>query len=98
MFALDIWDTEFLGKFEGPLKKVLFVARGKEGRYIFAFNYDSFKVEGMCICRATTSCGLLSMVCLSLPPKLWYKPENMYIAGIIPGPHLPKGTQLNHYL
>jgi len=97
-FASDIWDAEFLRKFEGPTKRVLFVARGEEGRYLFAFNYDSFNVEGMRIRGATTSCGLLSMVCLNLPPEIRYKPENMYVAGIIPGPHSPKETQLNHYL
>lgn len=96
-FASDVWDAEFLRKFEGP-GKALFVARGTEGRYLFAFNYDSFNVEGMRIRGATTSCGLLSMVCLNLPPDIRYKAENMYVAGIIPGPHSPKETQLNHYL
>ena len=74
------------------------MARGREGRYLFAFNYDTFNIEGMQICGATTSCGLLSMVCLNLPPDICNKPENMYVTGILPGLHLPKETQLNHYL
>ena len=37
------------------------------------------------------------MVCLNLPPHLFYKPEYMYIAGIIPGPKQPTETELNHY-
>ena len=37
------------------------------------------------------------MVCLNLPPHLCYKPEYMYIAGIIPGPKQPMETELNHY-
>ena len=85
-------------KFKGPENKGLFVARGKEGRYLFVFNYDTFNVEGMRIRGAITSCGLLSMVCLNLPPDICNKPENMYVAGIIPGLHSPKETQLNHYL
>ena len=97
-FASDIWDAEFLRKFKGPENNGLFVARRNEGRYLFAFNYDTFNVEGMRIRGATTSCSLLSMVCLNLPPDIRNKPENMYVAGIIPGPHLPKETQLNHYL
>ena len=97
-FVSDIWDAEFLRTFEGPTKDVLFVTRGKEGRYLSIFNYDLFNMEGMHVHGATTSCGLLSMVCLNLPPEICYKAENMYVAGIIPGPHSPKETQLNHYL
>ena len=32
-----------------------------------------------------------------LPPDIHNKPENMYVAGIIPSLHSPKETQLNHY-
>ena len=97
-FALDIWDMEFLRKFKGPENDGLFVARRKEGRYLFTFNYDTFNIEGMQIHGTTTSCSLLFMVCLNLPPDICNKPENMYVAGIIPSPHLPKETQINHYL
>ena len=97
-FTLDVWDVEFLRKFEGPENNGLFVARGNKGRYLFAFNYDTFNVEGMRIHGATTSCSLLSMVCLNLPPDIHNKPENMYVAGIIPSLHSPKEMQLNHYL
>ncbi|KJA14254.1 hypothetical protein HYPSUDRAFT_208847 [Hypholoma sublateritium FD-334 SS-4] len=27
-----------------------------------------------------------------------YKPENMFLAGVVPGPHEPPLTALNHYL
>ena len=91
-FASDVWDVEFLRTFKGPTNDVLFVTRGKEGRYLFIFNYNLFNMEGMCVHGATTSCGLLSMVCLNLPPEICYKAKNMYVAGIIPGPHLPKET------
>lgn len=69
-----------------------------EGRYVFSLNMDFFNVEGMRIRGASTSCGIIAMSCLNLPIELRYKPENMYLAGIIPGPHEPRGTQLNHYL
>ena len=97
-FASDIWDTEALRKFEDSERKGLFVATGREGRYLFTSNYDTFNIEGMWIHGATTPCGLSSIVCLNLPPDTHNKAENMYIAGIIPSPHLPKETQLNHYL
>ena len=38
------------------------------------------------------------MACLNLPYEIRYKPENMYVAGIIPPPHQPSTTKLNHYV
>lgn len=38
------------------------------------------------------------MLCLSLPPELRYKPENIYLVGIIPGPKQPAADALNPYL
>jgi hypothetical protein len=37
------------------------------------------------------------MACLNLPLDIRYKPENMYLAGIIPQPTEPDKTELNHY-
>ncbi|KAG2059231.1 hypothetical protein BDR06DRAFT_980138 [Suillus hirtellus] len=37
-------------------------------------------------------------MCLNLPLDIQYKPENMYLAGIIPGPLEPSGDQLNYFL
>ncbi|EIW84798.1 hypothetical protein CONPUDRAFT_48474 [Coniophora puteana RWD-64-598 SS2] len=38
------------------------------------------------------------MVCLNLPPHLRYKLENVYLVGIMPGPHEPSLDQINHFL
>ena len=38
------------------------------------------------------------MVLLNLPPSSRYKAENMYLAGVIPGPREPSLTQINHLL
>jgi len=38
------------------------------------------------------------MACLNLPLDIQYKPENMYLAGIIPGPKQPSLENLNHYI
>jgi hypothetical protein len=38
------------------------------------------------------------MACLNLPIEIHYKPEYLYLCGIIPGPHAPHGHSLNHYL
>lgn len=96
-FVRDIWEAEFLRTFEGPFPEKLFVDGGDEGRFVFTLNIDFFNVEGMRIRGASTSCGLISLVCLNLAPEIRYKPENMYVC-IIPGPKEPSLTELNHYM
>ena len=44
------------------------------------------------------SIGIISLVCLNLPPDICYKPENMFLAGIVPGPNEPPLNTLSHYL
>lgn len=98
-FVSDVFEAQFIRKFEGPGKGQLFVERpGTEGRYLFALNVDFFSAEGQTIRGATASCGMISAACLNLPLSVRYQPENMYIAGIIPGPEEPHKTELNHYL
>ncbi|KAF8572648.1 hypothetical protein K439DRAFT_1650101 [Ramaria rubella] len=38
------------------------------------------------------------MACLNLPFSICYKPENMYIVGIINGPREPQLLAINHYM
>jgi hypothetical protein len=45
-----------------------------------------------------SSIGIISVVCVNLPPSLRYKAENMFLAGVIPGPNEPPLTAVNHYL
>ena len=97
-FARDIWDAEFVRLFKGPKSHRLFVDRGSKGQYLFALNIDFFNVEGMHVRGASTSCGLISGVCLHLDPEICYKPENMYVGGIIPGPHKLRLTCINHFI
>ena len=44
------------------------------------------------------SIGVLYLVILNLPRSMRFKPENILIAGIIPGPSEPKTNTLNSYL
>jgi len=44
------------------------------------------------------SVGVLYLVILNLPRDIRFKPENIIIAGIIPGPHEPKPNEINSYL
>jgi hypothetical protein len=93
----DVFDAEFLRTFKGPDGN-LFVDRGRESRIPFSLNVDGFNVERLTIRGASTSCTIISMACLSLPLSIRYKPENLYLAGIIPGPREPSVEELNQYL
>lgn len=46
----------------------------------------------------SASVGVIMMSCLNLPPHLRHKPENLYIACIIPGPKEPSLDEVNHFL
>ncbi|KAL4243705.1 hypothetical protein ABKN59_011906 [Abortiporus biennis] len=94
----DVLEAEYLHSFEGPIPNCLFIDRGTEGRYTFSLNVDFFAAEGKSIYNATISCGIISLACLNLPPNIRYKPEHMFLAGVIPGPKEPLLDQLNHYL
>ena len=98
-YISDVFQGEFIQTFEGPTSGRLFVDRpGKEGRYVFAFNVDFFNSEGMTIRGARASSGIICAACLNLPLEIRYKSENMYLAGVIPGPKEPRLTELNHYM
>ena len=94
----DIWDAEFLQTFKGPCGQKAFIDHEGEGRFLFALHVDFFNMQGNLQCNATTSCGIVLCACLNLPLEMRYKPENMYLAGIIPGLREPSADQLNHFL
>ena len=97
-FIKNPFEAQFLREFSGPTPGKLFVDRGSEGRYTFALHVDFFNPEGMKLRGAKTSSGIISMACLNLPLDIRYKPENLYFAGIIPGPSQPSLENLNHYI
>lgn len=97
-FVKNVFDAQFLREFGGPDPPKLFIDRCGEGRYAFALHVDFFNPEGMNLRGASTSSGIISMACLNLPLDIRYKPENMYLAGIIPGPKQPSLENLNHYI
>lgn len=90
------FDAAWLKTFK--LGDKLFLDRGDEVRLVFVKNFDSFTIEGIGPRGPHTSIGIMSFVCLNLPPDIRMKPENMYVAGIIPGPTEPSVTQIGHYM
>ena len=93
----DIFDGEILRNFKG-FDGQLFSTSGEEGQYVFSLCVDYFNPLGNKQAGKKKSIGLISLVCLNLPPDMRYKPENMFLFGIIPGPSELPLTCLNHYL
>lgn len=97
-FIKDFFDGEYVHSFNGPDHKLFVDRPDGEGRLFFVFNVDFFSAEGQTIRGPSASIGLISGACLNLPLSIRYQPQNMYLAGIIPGPKEPSKTELNNYL
>ncbi|KAF8874086.1 hypothetical protein BD779DRAFT_1397999, partial [Infundibulicybe gibba] len=82
----DIFQGSIVQNFKGPDKKTHFSLSGGDGtgRYLFSLGFDFFNPLGNKISGTKLSVGLIALVCLNLPIELRYKPENMFLAGIIP--------------
>lgn len=95
----DIWDGEALRSLKGvDGRPFLCRTDATEGRYVFSLNMDGLNPRGNKQAGKKTSIGAIYMVCLNLPPEIRYDIENMFLVGIIPGPHEPSLSQINHLL
>jgi len=93
----DIFDGNMLRNFRGPGGHYFSHGDG-EGRYVFSLSLDFFNPLGNKQAGKKVSVGLISLVCLNLPPELRYKVEYMFLAGVIPGPREPPLDKGNHYI
>jgi hypothetical protein len=93
----DMFDAEILRNFKGFDGQHFSTSR-EEGRYVFSLCVDYFNPLGNKQAGKKKSIGMISLVCLNLPPDMRYKPENMFLFGIIPGPSEPPLACINHYL
>jgi hypothetical protein len=96
----DIWDAPGLYGIPGPDGKPFIqkTREDNEGRYVFSFNMDGFNPFQLKQAGRSASVMGLYMVCLNLPPEERFKSENMFLAGIIPGPKEPSMQEINHFL
>jgi len=94
----DIWDAPELHNLVGADRRPFICQDGSKGRYVFSFYMDGFNPFQLKQVGKKASVVGMYMICLNLPPEEWYKLENMFLVGIIPGPHEPKKEEINHLL
>ncbi len=96
----DIFQGSLIRGFKGPDKRTHFSSSGgaNAGRYLFSLGADFFNPLGNKTAGKKISLGVIALVCVNLPIEIRYKPENMFLAGIIPGPDEPALDDTNHYM
>lgn len=100
-FMYDIFDGYILQNFkaaDGTVYIDRMAAPSGTRRLVFGLGVDGFNPYGNVIAKKKASSTGIYMVCYDLPPDLRYRPENMYLVGVIPGPNKPSLEQINNAL
>lgn len=95
----DIFQGSVISNLKAKDEKTPFHFYGDKdaGHYVFSFCHDDFSSHSKGSVKRA-SIGLLALACLNFPIEMRFKPENMFLAGIIPGPKTPPLDAINPYL
>ncbi|PPR07348.1 hypothetical protein CVT24_007483 [Panaeolus cyanescens] len=94
----DIWGSPCFQSLKGKDGQPFLPGPEDEGRLIFGLAIDSFDPTHVTAAGQSLSSTGIWLVLLNLPPHLRYLHENMYVAGVIPGPEKPSTEEINHYV
>ena len=92
----DVWDARHLCRVLLKKGERFLPGPVDETRLAFSFSMDSFNPYHMKEAKQTVSSTAIWLTLLNLPSHLRYRPENMFLAGIIPGPKKPSLSDVNH--
>lgn len=81
----------------GPDGKPFLEATDDELRLIWTYSMDWFNPFYNKAAGKSASVGSITLACVFLPPSLRYRPEFLYLAGVVPGPREPDYDQINHF-
>jgi hypothetical protein len=99
----DILQANLVRSFKGPVKGPngtfgYFDAPDNETRLLFTLSVDWMNPFGVKAAGVSASVGVIAMCCVNLPLSIRYKPENLILVGVIPGPHEPVLDTINYFL
>ena len=94
----DIMASPSLRSLVGPDGRPFLQTEGTDLHLVWSLCVDWYNPRQNKAAGKSVSTGVISMICLSLPPHLRTQEENIYISGIIPGPSEPSVDAVNHFL
>lgn len=94
----DIMSSKTLREFRDATGQLFIREAGTELRLVWALCVDWYNPRTNKASGKSVSTGVIAMICLSLPPEIRYLEENVYLCGIIPGPHEPSVDATNHFM
>jgi hypothetical protein len=94
----DIWQGEVFQNLKDSSGDEFFPGPPGELRLAFSLSVDGFSPFQNKTAKQSASSTGIWMVLLNLPWHLRYLPQNIYLAGVIPGPSKPSNDDINHYI